>query len=201
MRFGYWLVHSAVRLTLSVIAGFRVIGKDNLPPAGSVIVASNHIAFLDPPVIAVSLSREANFAAKMELFRNPIVSWIITYLNAFPVNRGRLDMTALRKSLEALDSNEVLIVFPEGTRSRTGEMLPFKRGIGYFVTKTKAPVLPVYIKGTDTFKQNLFRRGAITVRIGELISDLADKYTGDDRYDKIAEEVRKAIVELKNIND
>jgi len=201
LRFGYWLVHSVVRLTLTVIAGFKVIGKDNLPPTGSVIVASNHIAFLDPPVIAVSLYREANFAAKMELFKNPIVSRLITYLNAFPVNRSGLDMAALRKSLEALNSNGVLIIFPEGTRSRIGEMLPFKRGIGYFVTKTKAAVLPLYIKGTNTFKKNLFKRGAITVRIGESIHGLADRFTGDDRYERISEEIRKAIVRLKNQAD
>ncbi len=110
-------------------------------------------------------------------------------------------MAALKKSLEALNSNGVLIIFPEGTRSRTGEMLPFKRGIGYFVPKTKAAVLPLYIKGTNTFKKNLFKRGAINVRIGESIHGLADKYTGDDRYERISEEIRKAIVRLKNQAD
>ena len=198
MRFGYRLVHVFVRSVLTLIAGMKVHGHENLPANGAVIVASNHIAMLDPPVIGVSIKREAHFAAKIELFKNPFLRKLITYLNTFPVNRSGFDFAALKKSLEVLKSQGVLIMFPEGTRSRTGEMLPFRKGIGFLVEKTRAPVLPVFVSGTDDIRKGLFKPGGITVKIGKAICGLAEKYQGEDKYEKMALEIRKAVLALKN---
>ena len=197
MRFGYWLVQSFVKVILIIFWGLRIHNKKNLPKTGAVIVASNHISFIDPPVIGVSIFREATFAAKKELFQNFILGSIITYLNSIPVRRTGFDNEALKYFIKALKKEQVLIMFPEGTRSRIGTMLPFKRGVGYMVAKTGATVLPTYIIGTDKLKKRLFRPGGITVRFGVPMFDLAGKYDGEESYELIAQDVQKAVEKLK----
>jgi len=88
-------------------------------------------------------------------------------------------------------------MFPEGTRSRIGDLLPFKRGIGYVVSKTQAAVLPVYIEGSNQLKRRFFQPGGITIRIGEPIYNLADKFPGKEGFDLIASAVKEEIIKLK----
>lgn len=197
MRLGYWLVHRFVYWLIKLLWGLKVVGRDHLPKTGPVIVASNHISFIDPPVVAVSIKREAHFAAKEPLFKNKILGPIIAYLNAFPVKRGGFDNAALKNSLDALYKGGVLIMFPEGTRSRINDLLPFKRGIGYVVSKTQAVVLPVYIVGSNKLKQRFFRRGGITVRIGEPMFNLGEKFPGKEGFDEIALAIREEIIKLR----
>lgn len=197
MRFGYWAVQTFVRVVLTVVWGLKISGKRNLPPVGPVIVASNHIAFIDPPVIGASVWRESHFAAKKELFNNFLLKPVISYLNTFPVKRTGFDNAALKICVNALKSGGVLVFFPEGTRSRTGVMLPFKRGIGYLVAKTGAAVLPTYISGTNELRKRLFKPGGITIRFGEPIHNLLNAHKGEGQYEKIAAEVQKAVMNLK----
>lgn len=175
----------------------KIYGKDKLPKTGAVIVASNHISFLDPPAAAISLTREAHFAAKEALIKNKLLGPIICYLNAFPVKRGGFDNAALKNMVQVLQNGGVLIMFPEGTRSRIGDFLPFKRGIGYVVSKTGAAVLPVYIEGTNALKKRLLKSGGVVVRIGEPLYGLAEKFPGKEGFDSIADTVRGEIVKLK----
>lgn len=197
MRFGYWLVQKTVFCFLKAFWGLKIIGRKNVPKEGRVIVACNHIAALDPPVLGVSILRESHFAAKEPLFKNWFLGPAISYLNAFPVKRGGFDNAALKNSLNALLNDELLIMFPEGTRSRTGDFLPFRRGVGYVVAKTQAPVTPVYITGSNKLKERLFKRGGITVRFGKPIYGLAEKFPGKEGFDDIAQEIKKEIVKLK----
>jgi len=197
LRLGYWLAHRFVYYTVKLLWGLKITRYGCLPKAGPVVIASNHISFIDPPVVAVSIKREAHFAAKEPLFRNKILGPIITYLNAFPVKRGGFDNAALKNSLQALYQGGVLIMFPEGTRSRIGDLLPFKRGIGYVVSKTQAVVLPVYIEGSNQLKRRFFQPGGITIRIGEPIYNLADKFPGKEGFDLIASAVKEEIIKLK----
>ena len=197
MRFGYWLVQSFVKVILILFWGLKIHNKKNLPKTGAVIVASNHISFIDPLVIGVSIFREATFAAKKELFKNVILGSIITYLNSIPVRRTGFDNEALKYFIKALKKDQVLIMFPEGTRSRIGTMLPFKRGVGYMVAKTGATILPTYLVGTDKLKKRFFKPGGITIRFGEPIPNLADKYDGEEKYELIAKDVQRAVEKLK----
>lgn len=197
MRLGYWLVKLLVYGLIKTFWGLKVTGTEMVPKTGPVIIASNHISFLDPPVLGAAIPRECHFAAKEQLFKNKIVGSAISYLNAFPVKRGGFDNAALKKSLNALEKQGTLIMFPEGTRSRTGKMLPFKRGIGYVVSKTRPVVVPVYIYGSNKLKERLFKRGGVIMQVGEPLTGLADKFPGKEGFDQIAEEVRKAIVKLE----
>jgi 1-acyl-sn-glycerol-3-phosphate acyltransferase len=185
-------------MVLKTLWGLKIRGKKNLPRNGSVIVACNHIAFLDPPVLGISLFREAHYAAKRELFQIPILRKVIAYLNAFPVNRKGFDNQAIKHSLEVLRNGGVLIMFPEGTRSRIGKMLPFKRGVGYLVAKTGATVLPARISGTNYVKKRLFKPGGITVRLGLPLAGLAEKFPGEEGFQKIAKEIQDAVLKLND---
>ncbi|MCH7800157.1 MAG: 1-acyl-sn-glycerol-3-phosphate acyltransferase [Chloroflexi bacterium] len=162
------------RLTLRAFADFKVTGRENVPPMGPLIIVANHLSNLDPPLLGASLPRRIRFLAKDTLFNGPpIVRWFLTSYGAFPVNREGADVRAYRWALRMLDNDGALVVFPEGTRSRNAQMQKAKPGVVGLVRKTKAPILPVAITGTEhmgTWLRVINPTGRIRVRIGELFS-------------------------------
>lgn len=136
-----------------------------MPQEGPVIVASNHISFLDPVVVGSVFDRQINFIAKEELFHIPILKAIIKGLHAFPVKRGSGDRGALRAALQILAQGKCFGIFPEGHRNRTESLItPFKGGAAMIALKSGAPVLPVAVQGTKGFF------GPVRVKIGKPIS-------------------------------
>jgi 1-acyl-sn-glycerol-3-phosphate acyltransferase len=126
----------------------RFFNAERVPAEGAVILASNHVSLLDPPVVAIGVWRPCTFMAKEELFRNPLFGWFIRKLGAFPVKRGSGDRGALRAAFEALEAGKALVMFPEGTRSETGELKEPELGVGMIAVRSGAPVVPVYVRGT-----------------------------------------------------
>ena len=131
---------------------FRVSysGIENVPKEGGVILASNHASYLDPPLLGAGFPRKIRFLAKEELFTdyNFLFSWWIKTVKAQPIKRGSGDIGALRASLSILQSEECMVVFPEGTRTRNGNLQECKPGAGMLIKKAKVPVVPAYISGT-----------------------------------------------------
>ncbi|WP_330949575.1 lysophospholipid acyltransferase family protein [Virgibacillus sp. MG-45] len=125
----------------------KVIGKENIPKKGPVIICSNHISNLDPPVVGITSSRDIHFMAKEELFNNFFLGKLLKGIQAFPVKRGMGDRNALRKGLDILNNGEALGLFPEGTRSKTGELGKPLAGVGFFALRSDAQVVPCLIKG------------------------------------------------------
>lgn len=125
----------------------EVIGRDNIPSSGPVILCCNHIANFDPPFLGTFVDREIHFMAKAELFKIPIFKQLLRKINAFPVKRGLSDKQALRTGLNILKEGRVLGIFPEGTRSKTGELRKGLSGAGFFALKTDAAVVPCAIIG------------------------------------------------------
>lgn len=123
-------------------------GVENIPKEGSVLLCANHINNADPIVIGITCPRPIVYMAKEELFNIPILKGIVKRLNAFPVKRGKADREALRKGLETLNNNQILGIFPEGTRSKTGEIGKGLAGAGFFALKTNATVVPAAIVGS-----------------------------------------------------
>jgi len=124
----------------------EVAGVENLPARGRVILASNHRSYADPPLLVGSMVfRPVHFAAKAELFRSRFFGWLIRNLNAFPVRRWGADREMLRRALAVLEADGALLMFPEGTRSKTNELLPPMSGIGLIAERSQAPVVPIYI--------------------------------------------------------
>ncbi|MFC0299417.1 lysophospholipid acyltransferase family protein [Virgibacillus soli] len=126
----------------------KVVGRENIPKNGAVIICSNHISNLDPPVVGITSSRDIYFMAKEELFDNRFLNKLLTGINAFPIKRGASDRQALRKGMNILAEGKTLGLFPEGTRSKTGKLGKPLPGVGFFALKSKAVVIPCAIKGT-----------------------------------------------------
>jgi 1-acyl-sn-glycerol-3-phosphate acyltransferase len=125
----------------------QVFGVENIPTTGGVLICSNHIDNLDPPIVGISSPRTIHFMAKEELFRVPVLKGLLPKINAFPVKRGISDKQALRTGLQVLKDGNVLGLFPEGTRSKTGELGKGLAGAGFFALRTDAKVVPCAVIG------------------------------------------------------
>lgn len=159
-----------VSLFLRLRFGFRVEGREHEPPAGPLIIVSNHVSELDPLVVGCALRRPVRFMAKVELFRPPLLRWWITACGAFPVRRGAPDRQALRTARALLEQGEALVMFPEGTRGASlHDLRPPEPGAALLALHTRATILPVAIIGTDTILPrgaHRLSRGTIRVRVG-----------------------------------
>lgn len=144
----YWLVKTVSQLIFKLLFRAEVIGAENLPSQGAVILAANHMSNFDPPFLGCFMSRPVCYMAKTELFKNPIFGAAIRACHAFPVKRGAADRGAIKAALTALEAGKCLGLFPEGTRSRTGEIKKAEAGLGLIAAMSKAAVVPAAIIGT-----------------------------------------------------
>lgn len=127
----------------------EVDGAEKVPPSGGFVLAANHASYLDPPALGVACPRPVHFMAKSELFKVPVLGAVLPEVGAFPVHRGAADRKAIRHALEILAGGGVVGVFPEGTRSRTGELLAPQGGAALLALKAGVPVVPAAIWGTN----------------------------------------------------
>lgn len=134
-------------LVLKPIYRFEVIGADNIPMTGPVLLCSNHINNFDPPVVGIFSKRTVCFMAKEELFHSPLFGKILRGVQAFPVKRGLSDREALRTGLKILKDGKVLGLFPEGTRSKDGVLGKGLAGAGFFALRSEALIIPTAIIG------------------------------------------------------
>ncbi|SFL98289.1 lysophospholipid acyltransferase family protein [Salibacterium qingdaonense] len=144
----YRIGRALFRTFFSLFMRVRVVGRENIPETGPVLLCSNHISNLDPTLLGSFMSRSMTFMAKEELFEKKLVNAVLTRVGAFPVKRGSSDRRALKKGLGLLEEGHVLCLFPEGTRSRTGEIRSGLAGSGFFALRSKAAVVPVVIVGS-----------------------------------------------------
>jgi 1-acyl-sn-glycerol-3-phosphate acyltransferase len=143
----YQFAKNFVWTTLKPIYRFDVKGLEHFPKTGGVLICSNHIDALDPPVVGITAPRPVHFMAKEELFHMPILKPLLPKLNAFPVKRGLSDREALRKALALLKNGDVMGLFPEGTRNTDGKLGKGFSGAGFFALKGDANVVPCAIIG------------------------------------------------------
>ncbi|MEC5422447.1 lysophospholipid acyltransferase family protein [Virgibacillus sp. C22-A2] len=143
----YKIAKNLVAIIFYPLYRIRVYGKENIPKQGPVIICSNHISNLDPPVVGITSPRDIHFMAKGELFEKRFMGKLLVGIQAFPVKRGMRDRNALRKGLEILEKNETLGLFPEGTRSKTGELGDPLAGAGFFALRSNALIVPCAIIG------------------------------------------------------
>jgi 1-acyl-sn-glycerol-3-phosphate acyltransferase len=154
----------------------RVTGEEHVPAAGPVIVAANHRSMWDIPMLVIACPRRIVFMAKRELYKNALLNRLWLELGGFPVRRDMADLRAIDNALEVLDLGLALGIYPEGTRSFTGEMLPFLHGATWLALRTGAPIVPCAITGTarrtggDQPGSKVRRRVAVTfgpaIRLG-----------------------------------
>jgi len=144
----YYVARAICWLLLKMFWRMEVIGIENVPERGGVIIASNHVSYLDPVVLGTSTKRKIHFITKKEAFNNIFGSIILKNLNAFPVDRKKIDILAFKKTISILERGGVLGMFPEGTRSLNGELQELKLGVVKIAMKTGVPIIPVGIIGT-----------------------------------------------------
>jgi 1-acyl-sn-glycerol-3-phosphate acyltransferase len=143
----YTFARGLVKSILSPLYRIEVKGLEHFPKDGGVLLCANHIDNLDPPVVGISAPRPVSFMAKEELFSVPLLGKLLPDLRAFPVKRGMSDREALRKGLQVLKQGDVLGLFPEGTRSMTGQIGKGLAGAGFFALRSEAYVVPCAIIG------------------------------------------------------
>ena len=150
-RWFQWIAVPFVALAFHIYFGYKVTGRENIPPGGC-DVCPNHVQLSDPPFAAVALGHRTplRLMAKKELFQNKLFSWLIAALGAFPIDREGADITAIKTALGCVRAGQKLIIFPQGTRGAAeGET---KKGAAMLAVKTRAPVLPMYITEGKGFR-------------------------------------------------
>ena len=146
-RVGYGALHVATRLACTLFFRVRVFGRENMPNTSGALVCSNHQSFLDPLLIGLALDRRCNFLARESLFRNWLFKGVIRFLDAIPIDRERSGFAGLRETLNRLKSNELVLIFPEGTRTPNGALQPLKPGFCSVARRSGQPLLPVAFDG------------------------------------------------------
>ncbi|HET7876256.1 MAG TPA: lysophospholipid acyltransferase family protein [Methylomirabilota bacterium] len=175
-------------------------GREHVPRTGPVLIASNHVSVLDPPLVGGMAPRPVYFLAKEELFRIPLLGELIRRLNARPVRRDGTDTRALRTALGLLEAGRAVLIFPEGTRSRDGRLGPGKPGAGMLAVVSGAPVVPVFISGTERALPpggGVPRPKKVRVTFGPPLTFKSGKDDGrKERYREAANEMMRAIAQL-----
>jgi len=148
MNLSYFIGWALFRLMYATYFRWRVFHPERVPLEGPVILASNHLSFLDPPLVGSGVHRGINYMARKTLFRYPGIGALLRSWNAVPVDRDGGSAAGLKEILDRLKRGGAIIMFPEGTRSLTGELQPARSGIGLAIIKSSAPVVPVRVFGT-----------------------------------------------------
>ncbi len=177
--------------------GIRVRGKENFPKDGPVIVAPNHISFIDPPVTACASPRAIGFMAKEELFKPPVFVPLIRSLGAFPVKRGIGDKAAISLAIDRLKDGQSLLMFPEGTRGDGKTMRELQSGVALVARRSGAKVVPAGICGTHKMMpkgKSIPRFAKVTVVFGEPIA-YADFASRDEFNAALRERLKAACAE------
>ena len=179
---------------LSLVARIHVRGRYNIPQTGAFIMASNHLAWTDIPLVPLFMRRKVIFMAKEEYFSSKI-SWLVRFLGAFPVKRGEGDRQALRAAEEQLKKGNILIIFPEGTRSRTRTMAKAHAGMGMIALRSGVPVVPVAVWGSEKVLKGF--RPNVTISYGEpiFLKPKGAKITRED-IDNATQEVMERIAAM-----
>lgn len=197
----YTIAYLFVAIVSRLFFRLRIIGRENIPKEDGVIVASNHLSYLDIPLLGYSIGRRADYMGKKELFSIPLISVLFRMLGGFPIDRERLDRTALREAVRRLKSGRVIVIYPEGRRSIDGKLQPGKPGIGIIVRMSGKKVVPVAIQGTDKAMpvgKWMIRPAPVTIKFGKPLdfSDLIKKRDEKESVEKITETIMGNIADL-----
>lgn len=191
----YALLKIFLTVLFRVVFRCRVVGQENIPREGGVIIAANHVSNFDPPFAATFVPRHVYFMAKEELFKVPVFGQIIRLLHAFPVKRGTSDRNAIRMALATLKNGHCLGLFPEGTRSRDGKLQKPEAGLALIAAKAKVPVIPTAVIGTGRIMAQGSFFPQLTVRYGKAIYFNAESNDKVD-FQAFSEEIMGEIQKL-----
>jgi 1-acyl-sn-glycerol-3-phosphate acyltransferase len=187
----YDFSQAAVRIWARTVLRARVSGAANVPMDGPLIVACNHLSYLDPPIMGCLCPRRIRYMAKKELFEMPVLGTMIRALGAYPVDRHGSATAAIRRSLSVLEAGGAVGIFPEGTRNRDGTVAP-QTGVALLASLAKAPVVPACIRGSD----RALRLARVDVAFGPPLSLAAGRKATREDLAKFTNTVMSAIERL-----
>lgn len=182
-RAGYRVLQVLSRASTVLLFSIRCQGRENTPAEGAVLVCANHQSFFDPILVGVAFNRRMNYLARKTLFRFGIFRWFIEFLDAIPIDREGGGLGGLKETLRRLKSGEMVVIFPEGTRSRDGQVSSLKPGFVALARRSRAALLPLGLDGSyDAWPRaaRFPRRARVHLCIGqpitqELIKSLSDE--------------------------
>lgn len=191
----YKIVVTILKVLVFIIFDLEIHNEDRINKTESGLIAcGNHTNMIDPVILAVSTKRQIHFMGKKELFDKKIFGYLFRKLGAFPVDREGVSMSAIKSSLAVLKDNEVLGIFPEGTRVKQYDENNAKPGIALIANKAKANIIPFYIKGPYKF------RGKIEIFFGE-DKNYFENFQGKvntEVYTEIGKQILKDIYKLSD---
>ncbi|GAB4527799.1 MAG: lysophospholipid acyltransferase family protein [Anaerolineae bacterium] len=163
------LINALLRVLYFILIRLEVSGKENVPPTGPLILMINHIDALDPFIVVGIFPRSVTPLSKIEVFDIPLIGFLTRVYGAIPIQRGRVDTRALRRSYQVLQEGGVLLIAPEGTRSPTRSLQRAKEGMALIAVRTGASIIPVGITGTEHAGRywRRLRRVPVRITIGE----------------------------------
>lgn len=202
MNLWYWTNYYLVVALARIFFHFRIVHPERRVLTGPVILAMNHQSYLDPPLAGITSGREVYFLARKTLLNVPVLGWLLPKLNVIPVDQEGTDRSALKSLIRLLRAGHPTVVFPEGERTTTGELLPALPGLGFVIAKTLVPVLPMRIFGAHEALprgQGRLRFHPITVVVGQPIqfteADLQPR--SKELYQQLSDRVMQAIANLR----
>jgi 1-acyl-sn-glycerol-3-phosphate acyltransferase len=208
----YFIGWSAYRALYQVYFRWRVYNAERVPLEGGVILASNHASYLDPPLVGSGVRRSINYLAREDLFRFPVMGWVLRHWQVVPVDRDGGGAAGLRAILARLLAGGAIILFPEGTRTRDGRLQPARSGIGLTVIKSSALVVPVRVFGTfEAYGRHLWlpRPYRVAVKYGQPMpftelraeAKVCSKARLKEIYQQVADQIMAAIANLEPYED
>jgi 1-acyl-sn-glycerol-3-phosphate acyltransferase len=212
MNVPYFIGWCGFRALYKVYFRWRVYNAERVPLEGGVILASNHASYLDPPLVGSGVRRGINYLARENLFRFPVMGWVLRHWQVVPVDRDGGGAAGLRAILDRLLAGGAIILFPEGTRTRDGKLQPARSGIGLTVIKSTAPVVPVRVFGTfEAYGRHMRfpRPYRMSVKYGEPMrfeqlraeAKVCSKVRLKAIYQQVADELMAAIAKVEPFED
>lgn len=196
----YQCAHSLSRFVARVFFGYQVFGAEHIPDQGGCLLAMNHESFLDPPAAGIATNRPVYYLGRKSLMDNPIMGAVLSRVNVVPVDQSRTDVAALKIIVRLVRAEHAVLIFPEGTRTRTGRLGPAQPGLGFVVARTGVPVIPIRIFGSfqafpPNGKPKLWH--PLQVVIGEPMHfDTTTDGDSRTRYQAISEKVMERIANM-----
>ncbi|MCK4463338.1 MAG: 1-acyl-sn-glycerol-3-phosphate acyltransferase [Candidatus Omnitrophica bacterium] len=206
MDIAYRLSRLIFVVWLKLFHSLKVFGKENLPKKGPFICVPNHISFADPPVVGVACNTmPLHFMAKERLFEDKRWGWWFRWMDCIRISRDKKDYRAIKEVLKKLKEGKCAAIFPEGTRSESGELKAPELGVGFLAVKSNVPVIPFFLSGTEKALpiNERYRVGVpVKVCIGKAVDFKGIEKIKDrkEKYRFVSNKIIQAIAELKNAN-
>ena len=196
----YRICHTLCRIFGATFFRLRVHGREHMPESGGALIVSNHVSFLDPPLIGCAYRQPIFYLARKTLFKGPL-AWLLPRIQVIPVDQGKADMAGLKRVLAMLKSGHRVLLFPEGTRSPDGSLQSAEAGVGFIIAKCGTPVIPTRIFGAHEAypRHSKFPRpGQVHIVSGPPVdfSTIPAGLSGRELYEAYAATVMDAIGKL-----